>query len=101
MSEPQPNQTERQLHYFMPDAETGLCIACGKMKLWQYHIEPDEPQSKQPCRRCLQVVTHDIRCRLAKGLDTPVLDSEREVADIERAEPQGEAGETNENLCCE
>lgn len=34
-------------------------------------------ETKAPCRACHQLTCHDIRCRLAKGLDSPVLDSER------------------------
>jgi hypothetical protein len=32
---------------------------------------------KQGCRICLEPIYHELRCRLAKGLNSPVLDSER------------------------
>jgi len=37
--------------------------------------------NKQGCRICFQLTYHDIRCRLAKGLDSPVLPSERSAGD--------------------
>ena len=43
-------------------------------------MSTDNDTTPRPCRICFQRTYHDIRCRLAKGLDSPVLDSEREVA---------------------
>jgi hypothetical protein len=42
--------------------------------------KPDQPQ-KRGCRICLELTSHDLRCRLAKGLNSPVLDSERVEAE--------------------